>query len=308
MKEGNGIRFIRHTEIDREKWDRCIDTAINGRIYAYSFYLDHMARNWDALVQDDYDYVMPLPWNRKFGIRYVYQPFLTAQLGVFGRQQPGPLTAEFIHSIPPAFKLIELSLNSHNLDDAPGEISARRNNYILPLQHSYDEIRKNYSENTRRNIKKAADAGCLLRKNISAEQVIQLALSQIRETSKHISDNLRRFKTLYRELTNRNMTAAYGVVQNESLLASCIFFFSHRRAYYILVGNHPESRYTGASHALIDAFIKENAGKDLTLDFEGSDLPGLAAFYQGFGAVNEPYPFLKFNRLPFFLKWMKGGG
>lgn len=40
------------------------------------------------------------------------------------------------------------------------------------------------------------------------------------------------------------------------------------RAYYILVGNDPAGRELGASHALIDAFIRENAGKLDWLDFE----------------------------------------
>ncbi len=64
------------------------------------------------------------------------------------------------------------------------------------------------------------------------------------------------------------MAITYGVVsaQNE-VLSSCVFFFSHNRAYYILVGNHPNGKKTGASHALIDAFIKDHAGKGMLLDF-----------------------------------------
>jgi hypothetical protein len=88
-------------------------------------------------------------------------------------------------------------------------------------------------------------------------------------------------------------------------MASAIFFLSHDRAYYILVGNNPAGKHTGASHALIDGFIKAHAGKNILLDFEGSDIPGLAAFYGGFGAVSENYFFLTINRLPFFLKWLK---
>ncbi|HQW43835.1 MAG TPA: hypothetical protein PLX74_06630, partial [Chitinophagaceae bacterium] len=85
----------------------------------------------------------------------------------------------------------------------------------------------------------------------------------------------------------------------------CIFFFSHQRAYYILVGNSPNGKTIGASHMLIDAFIKDYAGKNIALDFEGSDIPSLAFFYSSFGAVHETYPALKINRLPFYLKWMK---
>jgi hypothetical protein len=66
------------------------------------------------------------------------------------------------------------------------------------------------------------------------------------------------------------------------------------------VGNHPGGKAIGASHALIDAFIKDHAGKKMLLDFEGSDIPNLAFFYSSFGAVEEEYAALKMNRLPFF--------
>ena len=49
---------------------------------------------------------------------------------------------------------------------------------------------------------------------------------------------------------------SYGIFSaRHQLLSSCVFFFSHARAYYILVGNHADGRTLGASHALIDAFI-----------------------------------------------------
>ena len=102
------------------------------------------------------------------------------------------------------------------------------------------------------------------------------------------------------------MATTYGIAsaQNE-LLATCVFFYSHNRAYYILVGNHPAGKTGGASHALIDTFIKDHAGKKMMLDFEGSDIPNLAFFYSSFGAVEEKYPSIRLNRLPFYLKFFK---
>jgi hypothetical protein len=71
------------------------------------------------------------------------------------------------------------------------------------------------------------------------------------------------------------------------------------------VGNNPDGKTIGASHAVIDAIIKDHAGKNLLLDFEGSDIPSLAFFYSSFGSVEEKYAAIRLNRLPFYLKWMK---
>jgi len=46
-----------------------------------------MADQWDALVLNDYEAVMPLTWNKKYGIHYLFQPFFCASLGVFAKKK-----------------------------------------------------------------------------------------------------------------------------------------------------------------------------------------------------------------------------
>ena len=111
------------------------------------------------------------------------------------------------------------------------------------------------------------------------------------------------FERLFHHFEPIKKAKTYGIFsQKHELLASAAFFFSHNRAYYILVGNHPNGRTLGASHALIDAFIKEHSGQDLVLDFEGSDLRNLAFFYSSFGATEEMYPAIRRNDLPWYIK------
>ena len=300
------IQYLTHKEIDKKKWDGCIDKADNGVIYAFSFYLDHMSPGWDGLVLGDYEAVMPLAWKKKYGIHYLYQPFLTAQSGVFGENITAHLVKDFIQAIPAKFKLIEISLNSRNTFSNSPAFSILRNNYVLNLNKPYDELQQAYSENIKRNIKKATQAGCTVQKDFAVEKVIDLALKQMSGYHKESNQHAERFSKLYQFLQAKQMATTYGIVNNQQeLVASCVFFFSHNRAYYILVGNHPDGKTIGASHALIDAFIKDHAGKKMLLDFEGSDIPNLALFYSSFGAMEEKYPALRINRLPFYLKWMK---
>lgn len=306
MSSISNITYLTQSQIDKSKWDNCIETADNGRIYGYSFYLDTMSKNWDALILNDYDAVMPLTWNKKIGVAYLYQPFLTAQLGVFGKNVSEKIVEDFIGSIPYSFRYIDIALNKGNLHGVPTGYSIHRSNYVLDLNFSYEYLYENYKENIQRNIKKAYQQGCTVQKDIEVEKIIELAVLQMKSNGHESKENIDLFRTLYKDLHWRKMTETYGIVSSDNkLLASCVFFFSHNRAYYILVGNHPEGKGSGASHTLIDAFIKDNAGKNMVLDFEGSDIPTLAYFYNSFGAEHEIYPVLKINRLPFYLKWLK---
>ena len=111
------------------------------------------------------------------------------------------------------------------------------------------------------------------------------------------------FKKLFQLLLDKQQALTCGVyTSNNELTASAAFFFSHKRAYYILVGNRIDQRTDGASPYLLDRFIHDHAGKDLLLDFEGSDIRGLAYFYSSFGAVPELYPSARVNSLPFIVK------
>jgi len=305
MSEPQQIQYLTNRKIDKVKWDNCISKAGSGLIYAYSFYLDTMAKHWDALVLNDYEAVMPLTWNSKYGINYLYQPFLAAQLGVFGNSITEELVENFIQEIPTSFRLIEISLNSKNIFGAPTGFSIHRSNYVLDLNKPYQTLFSNYRENIRRNIKKAEQLGCIIKKDFDVEEVITLAVQQMKAQNNESTDNINRFRKLYQSLEEKKMTATYGITLNNELLSSCVFFFSHNRAYYILVGNHPNGKTIGASHFLIDAFIRDHAGKEMVLDFEGSDISSLAFFYSSFGAEHEIYPAVKINRLPFYLKWLK---
>src|SRR5436190_22577275 len=100
MNGPGNIQYLVNTGIEKTKWDRCMDNAVNGLVYGYSFYLDAMADNWDALVMGDYEAVMPLTWKKKYGIHYLCQPFLTPQLGIFSSTINAVMLENFLRSIP----------------------------------------------------------------------------------------------------------------------------------------------------------------------------------------------------------------
>ena len=300
------IQLLSRDGIDETKWDRCIETARNGLIYGYSFYLDEMHPGWEALVLNDYEAVMPLTGKKKFGISYLAQPFLTAQLGVFGANVTGQILERFLLSIPRRFRYCDIYLNHGNLFLIKDLPIYERSNYVLSLRHPYDDLRAAYRDHILRNVKRAEEAGCRLSFDVDVARVIELALFHMKEKNAETGENVRRFTRLFHHLHQRHMARNFGILSpNGKLISSAVFFYSHSRAYYILVGNHPDGRTLGASHALIDHFIREHAQQDLLLDFEGSDLRNLAFFYSSFGAREENYAALKWNRLPFWIKWLK---
>jgi len=301
MNEGVTIEFLNREQINNERWDNCIRGAANGLVYGYSFYLDAMCPGWKAVIRSDYSAVMPLPARKKWGFSYIYQPFLTAQLGLFGNDLSAELLESFLKSIPSRFRLWEFPFNQGNCFTLPSFPLYQRRNFVLSLRGTYEELYRGFRETTKRNIRKSLQYGCVFKKEIPLNQVIALAKMQ-HEDERGFND----FAMVFEQMNKTGTAVCHGVYSAAGeLLASCALLFSHNRIYYLLVGNHPNGRTLGASHLLIDRFISEYAGSDLLLDFEGSDLRNLAFFYSSFGANEEIYTAIRYNRLPWYVRLLK---
>jgi hypothetical protein len=301
------IQHITHDQIDKQKWDRCIELSTNGLIYAYSWYLDACGAKWDALILDDYEAVMPLTFGKKYGIYYLFQPWFCAGLGVFGIH---PLTtkviSQFFQAIPTKFRYVDICLNYENRYTHKDAQITERVSYIMSLKPTYEEIKKTYRTQLKRNLTKAEAAHLVVKWDIDINDIFPLAKEIMQRVSPISDAEVDRIIPLFHAVKEHSCTQTIGIYsRKDELLASAVFFQSHQRWYYLIVGNHPNGKTIGASHYLIDCFIQRNAGTDFNLDFEGSDIRNIAYFYSSFGAKPILYQAIKINRLPKIIRWLK---
>ena len=295
------IRFVKYVDIDKSKWDGCIDKSINGNIYGYSWYLDIVCREWNALVDDDYLAIFPLPSGRKFFIEYIYQPFFTQQLGVFSRNNLTPeLIKAFIDCLPKRFKYIDINLNTQNKADVLDCKLIPQLNHELDLNFTYSSLVQNYSQNTRRNLKRALQSGITLDSSPTPEEVVQLFRQNRGKHLTHLNNSeYSIFLRLIYVCIQRGIAEVIGTytISNE-LCAGAIFVRSHKKAIFLFSAVNAEARTNGAMSLIIDQFIRRNASNQLKLDFEGSNNPELARFYKSFGATSLIYPRIIISKLP----------
>lgn len=301
----NQIKYIKHPDIDSEKWAQCIENAGNSRIYANIWHLDRTAIVWDALVYGDYEFVMPLPVRKKFGFSYIYQPIFCQQLGIF--PEPTAFNAtEFYKLLFDKFRYVDIHLNAQNtsikeqkeLDFLP------RHNYLLDLQYNYKSLERSYSTNTKRNIAKAAKNNLQYIPGIRLEDY--LALKNANLNDKVSKKNIEKLKSIIAFGQYKGIGEIYGVYSTENEMCAAVYFCRWKnRVIYLNAATSEKGKKLGAMYFLVDNFIRGNAERNLLLDFEGSMIPGVARFYGGFGATPETYFQLKFNRLPLPFKWLK---
>jgi len=295
------ISYKKHKEIDKQKWDQCILNAVNRRPYAFSWFLDIVSPDWEALEMNDYETVFPLPQKRKFGIHYLSQPYFSQQLGVFSREHiTTSLIDQFLQAIPSRFSLIDLHLNTMNKVDGLKYNVTPRVNHELDLILSYETIFNSYNQNTKRNIRKALDQNLIIRRKVDPDELITLFKANYGRNEVSLKyQHYNALRLLMTYCLKNTFSLTLGAYLPDNTLCAGIFLLCDRdRMIYHFAASDKNARLNGAMFLLIDMFIKEHSGQPLILDFEGSVDPNVARFYKGFGAKETGFSEILINRLP----------
>lgn len=275
--------------------------------YAYTWYLDNVCEEWEGLVLDNYKAVMPLVFNKKFGIHYLYQPFFVQQLGVFtSLPVTKKLVNNFIDAIPKHYKYVDINLNEINDVSERKEVS-ELTNYHLDLNLDYALIKVNYSKSLKRKLNKAEKNELLINQHLSPEIFVDFFLknnaykvANFKEKHKHILHRL-----IYKALSFQ-LGAVIGINNRNNELVAANFILIHpTRIINLLPCSGEEGKFLNAMPFLIDYILQRNANNRKIFDFEGSMIEGVAQFYKSFGAEESKYYNLKMNHLPSFLRIFK---
>ena len=310
------IRYLNHSEIDPEKWNQAIRNSLSPNVLAEYELLDLLTGDdtWHALVDDDYQAVMPLPTRKKGVLKYVYTPFFLPQMGIFYRQDiQMSVYVRLLEEISKHYVLADLLMNEQNARDIDElEFPPYFVSYKLPMHLPYNELYSQFHENTKRNIKaaqkqqsrvivqeeKVADIIALFRANKGSEEAVHFR-----------DDDYARLQRVSDYLLEHNLLEIYGVrTSDNKLAAGALFVKDGKRRWFWFSGRDNQLSECKPMFLLLDAYIRDHAESDLDLDFNGSSNPNVARLYQGFGSRVLTIPFHRIFKNKFWetilSKWL----
>jgi hypothetical protein len=299
------ITYIKRKDLDIAKYDACIENSIESRISAFSWYLDRVADNWDVLVLDDYNAVMPVTWRKKAGIKYVYPPLWLLELGVFSLDESQDIQP-FLAVLYSKFKFVELRLNTNNQFLKSNSLLPKQFQF-LDLKIGYEAILKGYNRNRKRELVKANKHHLIENWTDTPEKLITIFKENIAERVKGISDkdytNLLNLMHFSIEKGVGELLTIYD--ENNKLLAAA-FFLKHKNKVTQLVCASDVSNRKNGVHTFFNdrAIFKYQSHFDI-YNFGGSSMENIANYYLSFGSQTEKYQQIKYNNLPFFIKLLK---
>lgn len=291
------IRYIPQGSVDTARWDSLVCRSPNGNLFGTSVFLDAMTDGWDAIIAGDYEAVLPLPRRTSWGIEYLHTLPFCGPFAVYADTPAAFPATEMLQVIPSRFRRCDLNLWTKAPIPA-GWSGIPRINHVLDLSTGYEGIRKGYHASCRNILGRKPAAGLRFDREYPIEGVIQKAVKAgaLPGTRGTVHQRISR---LYHQLAplGNAWTAAVTDLQGDPL-AGAVFFRSQRQLHYILGWSDLRGRRLNATRHILDDLIRTHAGQPLSLDFEGSDIPGIAAFFESFGATALPYQLLRRDNLP----------
>lgn len=300
------ITYIKRKDLEVEKYDACIENSLQSRVYAFSWYLDIVADNWDVLVLDDYKAVMPIPWKKKYFIRYVHPPLWLLELGVFSLDATINFQT-FFKTLSHTFRFVESRLNTDSEVVTNSGFLESKQMQVVSLEQGYDAVFNNYRKDRKKDLAKANKLDLTEKWKDSAVNLITLFKNNVGKRTPNIQESdyiiLKKLMTICIE---KRVGEVLSIYDNENHIVASGFFLKHKKTVTILVSSTDfKNRKNGANTFLIDKAIQEYEKDFDIFNFGGSSMQSIAKYFLSFGGNSLNYQQIKLNTLPFLFKLFK---
>ena len=285
------IRKIKYADIDFDKYQKCVETALQHNSYADATILDHLCENWELLIFGDYDFVMPIPLKRKYGFQFVLMPLFCQQLGVFSLEINQNIEQKFLKFLLKNYKIVYYAFNFQN---DFGENLEIRKNYFIDKK-PFALLRKNYFKGRKSTVKVAQ---YLNFKEVNLDENIYFIKSNFKGLTK--KNDLVKFFNYLKFLEERNFLKLFASFKEEQITNLAIVISTENRFSLLGLVNDNDYKIDNGASFLIDRILRENI-EHTNFDFMGSTIRGIEVFFKSFGSDLQEYGVIK-NSLKDLLK------
>lgn len=285
------IRRLRYDEIDFSKYTYCLKNSEQCKYSAAKDFLDISAdKQWELLIYNDYEAVMPIPFVYKFGLKIVHNPMLCQQLGIFSAKDSVEMNERFLTYLEKNYLIRIYPFNDVN--SFHSNLKNKKNYLIYP--DSYENVYSKYSPKRKRKLR--SEPEILSNSEIKAvnfndaEEFIE---SNFLGADKE--NDIARFINIFREFSLREYVTLYAYYFQGNII-NVIAIYSDEKT-NVLLGTFNDKDFVKISGAsfLIDHVIKNNIDKKI-FDFEGSELPNVEEFFRGFRPELKSFPIIESSK------------
>ena len=300
------IHYVQRKYLDVSKYNFCIENAVQSKVFAFSWYLDIVADNWDVLVLDDYKAVMPVPWRSKFFIKYGYPPFWILELGIFSLNEKIGIQS-FLDVLYGKFRFIETRLNTRNHIEKKSPHLLTKEMQVLSLHSDHGAILNTYRKDRRKDLGRANTSGLKEKWGDAPEQLITLFKNNVGQRTPNIKKaDYQVLKQIMNSCLVNQIGEILSIYDDKDHLVASGFFLKHKDTVTLLVSSTDfKNRKNGANTFLINSAIYKYQKDFVVFNFGGSSMQSIAKYFLSFGAETLKYQQIKYHNLPYLVTLFK---
>jgi hypothetical protein len=291
------IKRLKYHEINFEKYTKCLENSEQRKYSAAKDFLDITSdKNWELLIYNDYEAVMPIPFVIKFGLKIVHNPMLCQQLGIFSLKDSVEINEKFLSYLEKNYLIRIYPFNDVN--QFYSDLKKKKNYIIYP--DSYETVYSKYSPKRKRKLRSEPeilnDSEVKIITFDDAHEFIKFNLIGADKEGDTI-----RFIKIFQKFSQSGLVFFY-VYYYQNKITNVIAVYSDEKT-NALLGTFNDKNYVKISGAsiLIDYVLKENIEKKI-FDFEGSELPNVEEFFRGFRPELKTFPFIESSKKDLLFK------
>lgn len=277
-------------------YHQLFDSIDKPFLYTAPWWLEATCGNgkWNACIHYDQEKpVAGLAFHQTSirGLSAIITPPLTQWVTpLANREVSNSILVTMLSGLPQAsiFDLTLKSMGDHRLQDDRFPVNSKYS-YVLPYSEDVELIRQGYNEGLRRNIRQSENTYA-----ITESEDISIFLSLCRSSYAQQKMKVPAWHEVvlprvFNGLKINHCGNLFLASFQDKIIAGVLTAWDEHATYY-LAGGRAEGDQAASAHALLlDHAITMAHQRKTSFDFEGSMHPGIANFFQSFGATPIPY-------------------
>lgn len=217
------------------------------------------------------------------------RPPFTQQCGPFGKWNNVHEVQDFLRQLPPWIRPYRFPLSEGISPlSIPGEFQEeKRTNFVLDLSPELAILQRNFQRALRRKLKKY---GPITLSPAEPALIVKHYREQVGQKAGLKNWHYERITNLMEACSQKEMGLLLRAdEENHGLLAAGFFPLHQGRLINLFAASTVLGYQREGMARLLAALIETYRGEGRLLDFEGSDLPGVAEFFRSFGPEERGY-------------------
>lgn len=283
------MKIIERSEIDILKWDKLVENTEGKSFFSYSWYLDSVAEDWCALVDDTYSQGIALPFTIRLGVETLYTPIFLSYVELLGKGADIPFYKAIITD---RFKNIFLS-TKQNIFGKDSEI------YVSQTIESKEF---KLGSQAKRMLKKAEKEPLSVKGSLNYENILPVINSElINKFTGMNQSSLKILEQLMKSAKDRGILKSFEISEGGGIV--CLE--DDTQLFYLKGAVGESVKKNGGMYLALKAGVELALSNNKTFDFGGSRVPGVMKFNYNLGGKDREYfSYQNFN-YPFWFLALK---